>query len=467
MSATVIFAQELTETYTFNTGAEFSYPSDYEPTEFRSGVTLRKDNVVIELVNFLFFQDRGFDLNSDYEDLIKWNFDYLGYSDDGGTIDESKFNALTIDGRDALEYGFSDNIGDVYWLPIEFSNGSYGMVYAYTEKQEKLDFDLIAAIAESYDNTEEVLIYSNVLDETVQFADGATFSYPSTSFFEMFTNEDGFGIKRGATSIEVLDFPFLVRNNEAEPGTTPAEIIERNLNWIFAEEESIEFDPSYLQDILVNGKRMTSYLYTDDVGDIMWIVVPYEDGTYGIVYGYTVQRVPLDINLMKSMAGSYVNNGSGTSNTGSNIVKGTPHEFKTGVSIIIPDSYEEVSSADNFISVEDTIAGITLSVFDLTEFHDPNISLNKIAFNVMPILEESYGFEYDSNQAQLVTVGGVEMLEYMFSYEEKGTVFPSGLLIVPLDNGYSAIVMVNVLSDKTDEDVRDTLYSSAATVTTK
>ncbi len=152
MTALTVSAQDtkLSETYTFDSGVSFQYPSDWtldnKPNYL---VDIHSDTTYIYFIDFVGLQKHNITKDSDLNDAAKAYYAafYAG----------QRFDALTgqdteIGGRKAVRYDYDTPDGKTaFMLAIQFSDGTPGVMEAVSSDILFPEKDIVLAVAATFD----------------------------------------------------------------------------------------------------------------------------------------------------------------------------------------------------------------------------------------------------------------------------------------------------------------------------
>ncbi len=145
---------KLTETYTFESGATFSYPKAWKVDKKSTPLLLLSDQTRLFVLDYAELQAIGVDIKSaDQNDILKTYFT-KAYPD--RAFKESKIEPLEVGKRKGIQYDYSADDGRARVMVIPFTNGSVGIVEEISLAGKLREEDTVLALVESFDNTEEI-----------------------------------------------------------------------------------------------------------------------------------------------------------------------------------------------------------------------------------------------------------------------------------------------------------------------
>jgi hypothetical protein len=140
---------ELSERFSFDDGATFEYPDDwdFEHRESDPFALLYSDDTQILILDSGLLEDME---DSDLENVVEAYF-LIVYEGDL-TFDEDDIEAVEIGGREAIRYPYEDTFGDgALLIAIRLSDGGIGVIDAVSLEGDLSEEDVVLAVAESLD----------------------------------------------------------------------------------------------------------------------------------------------------------------------------------------------------------------------------------------------------------------------------------------------------------------------------
>ena len=145
---------KLTEKYTFESGATFSYPKAWKLTKNSSPLELTSEQTQLFVLDYAGLQAIGVDIKSaSQNDILKTYFS-KAYPD--RAFKESKIEPLEVGKRKGIQYDYSADDGRARVMVIPFTNGSAGIVEELSLAGKLREEDTVLALVESFDNSEKI-----------------------------------------------------------------------------------------------------------------------------------------------------------------------------------------------------------------------------------------------------------------------------------------------------------------------
>jgi len=146
--------EKLTEKYTFESGATFSYPKAWKLNEKINPLIILSEQTRLFVLDYANLQAIGVDIKSaSQNDILKIYFS-KAYPD--RAFKESKIEPLEIGKRKGIQYDYSADDGRARVMVIPFTNGSAGIVEEISLAGKLREEDTVLALVESFENTEEI-----------------------------------------------------------------------------------------------------------------------------------------------------------------------------------------------------------------------------------------------------------------------------------------------------------------------
>jgi hypothetical protein len=145
-------AVTLTKTYNYPDGkTTFQYPDGWK-IEAKEGylVDIYTSTTTIYFADFAFFQANRMTKRDTLEDALKNYFDTFY---DKLTLDTDKIETLKVGGRDASRYDYVIPEGKLsaFMLAVRFSDDTFGLIEAVSEKKDFPQEDAVLAVAATFD----------------------------------------------------------------------------------------------------------------------------------------------------------------------------------------------------------------------------------------------------------------------------------------------------------------------------
>jgi len=154
LSIPALAQDDLTEKFTFDSGATFSYPKAWKLNKKNDPLMLVSDQTQLLVVDYAGLQTMGVDIKSaSQNDILKAYF--TNYYPDR-SFKESKIEALDIGKRSGVQYDYSADDGRARVMVIPFTNGSAGVMEEISLAGKLREEDTVQAMVESFDNSEKI-----------------------------------------------------------------------------------------------------------------------------------------------------------------------------------------------------------------------------------------------------------------------------------------------------------------------
>lgn len=145
---------KLTEKYTFESGATFSYPKAWALNRKSNPLFLLSEQTKLLVLDYAALQDIGIDATSmSQNEVLNIYFSHF-YPD--RTFKESKIETFEVGKREGVSYDYSADDGRARVMVIPFANGSAGIMEEISLAGKLREEDTALAIVESFDNSAEV-----------------------------------------------------------------------------------------------------------------------------------------------------------------------------------------------------------------------------------------------------------------------------------------------------------------------
>lgn len=150
----VLAQDDLTETFTFESGATFKYPKDWKLNQKSSPLELLSDQTKVLVVDYAGLQSIGVDIKkASQSDILQA---YFGKFYPDRSFKETKIEDLNIGKRTGSSYDYSADDGRARVMVIPFANGSAGVIEEISLAGKLREEELVQAMVESFDNSEKV-----------------------------------------------------------------------------------------------------------------------------------------------------------------------------------------------------------------------------------------------------------------------------------------------------------------------
>ncbi|MEP6989015.1 MAG: hypothetical protein ABI970_25655, partial [Chloroflexota bacterium] len=145
---------DLTEKFSFDSGATFSYPKAWKLDKKSDPLKLVSDQTQLLVVDYAGLQAMGVDIKkASQNDILKAYF--TNYYPDR-SFKESKIEPLDIGKRSGVQYDYSADDGRARVIVIPFANGSAGVMEEISLAGKLREEDTVQAIVESFDNSKKI-----------------------------------------------------------------------------------------------------------------------------------------------------------------------------------------------------------------------------------------------------------------------------------------------------------------------
>ncbi|MBA3875135.1 MAG: hypothetical protein H0X30_38920 [Anaerolineae bacterium] len=145
---------DLTEKFSFDSGATFSYPKAWKLDKKSDPLKLVSDQTQLLVVDYAGLQAMGVDIKkASQNDILKAYF--TNYYPDR-SFKESKIEPLDIGKRSGVQYDYSADDGRARVIVIPFANGSAGVMEEISLAGKLREEDTVQAIVESFDNSDKI-----------------------------------------------------------------------------------------------------------------------------------------------------------------------------------------------------------------------------------------------------------------------------------------------------------------------
>ena len=145
---------ELTEIFTFESGATFKYPKDCTLNQKSTPLELVSDQTKVLVVDYAGLQSIGVDIKkASQSDILQAYFSKF-YPD--RSFKDTKIEDLDIGKRTGSSYDYSADDGRARVMVIPFANGSAGVMEEISLAGKLREEDTVQAMVESFDNSEKV-----------------------------------------------------------------------------------------------------------------------------------------------------------------------------------------------------------------------------------------------------------------------------------------------------------------------
>ncbi len=145
---------KLTEKYTFESGATFSYPKAWKITKKSSPLQLTSEQTQLFVLDYAALQAIGVDIKSTSQNDILKTYFSKAYPD--RAFKESKIEPLEIGKRKGIQYDYSADDGRARVMVIPFTNGSAGIVEEISLAGKLREEETVLALVASFDNSEKI-----------------------------------------------------------------------------------------------------------------------------------------------------------------------------------------------------------------------------------------------------------------------------------------------------------------------
>ncbi len=154
LSIPTLAQEDLTEKFTFESGATFSYPKAWTLDKKSDPLMLASDQTQLLVLDYAGLQAIGVDIESaSQNDVLKAYFSNY-YPD--RSFKETKIEPLEIGSREGIQYDYSADDGRARVMVIPFANGSAGIMEEISLAGKLREEDTVKAMVESFDNSEEI-----------------------------------------------------------------------------------------------------------------------------------------------------------------------------------------------------------------------------------------------------------------------------------------------------------------------
>lgn len=154
LSVPVLAQDDLTETFTFESGATFQFPEAWKLDSKSDPLTLESEQTQMVILDYAGLQAIGVDVDKTSHDAILEMY-FNEYHDDRA-FKAIKIEPFEIDGRSGVQYDYSADDGRARVMVIPFSNGSAGLVEEISLAGKLREEETALAIIQSFDNTEAI-----------------------------------------------------------------------------------------------------------------------------------------------------------------------------------------------------------------------------------------------------------------------------------------------------------------------
>ncbi len=170
LSLPALAQDDLTEKFTFESGAAFSFPQAWTLNKKSNPLTLTSDQTQLLVLDYAGLQGIGVDIESaSQNDVLKAYFSHY-YPD--RSFKENKIAPLEIGKRAGIQYDYSATDGRARVMVIPFANGSAGIMEEISLAGKLREEATVQAMVESFDNSEKITgttttVAAKVVDCTV------------------------------------------------------------------------------------------------------------------------------------------------------------------------------------------------------------------------------------------------------------------------------------------------------------
>lgn len=154
LSLPVLAQEDLTETFTFESGASFQFPDTWQVNDKKDPIKLVSEQTEMVMMDYAGLQAIGVDANKLAHDAILELY-FTEYHPDRA-FKAIKIEPFEIDGRSGVQYDYSADDGRARVMVIPFSNGSAGLVEEISLAGKLREEETALAIIETFDNTDAV-----------------------------------------------------------------------------------------------------------------------------------------------------------------------------------------------------------------------------------------------------------------------------------------------------------------------
>jgi len=145
---------KLTEKYTFESGATFTYPKDWKLTKKSTPLLILSEQTRMFVLDYAALQAIGVDVKNDSQNDILKTYFSKAYPD--RSFKESKIEPLEVGKRKGIQYDYSSDDGRARIMVIPFTNTSAGIVEEISLAGKLREEDTVLSLVESFDNSEKI-----------------------------------------------------------------------------------------------------------------------------------------------------------------------------------------------------------------------------------------------------------------------------------------------------------------------
>ncbi len=154
LSIPVLAQDDLTENYTFESGATFNFPKAWQLNKKNDPLMLVSGQTQMLMVDYAGLQAIGLDVKSaSQNDILEAYFSHYHAE---RAFKASKIEPMEIDKRSGIQYDYSADDGRARVMVIPFSNGSAGVVEEISLAGKLREEETALAITQSFDNSAKV-----------------------------------------------------------------------------------------------------------------------------------------------------------------------------------------------------------------------------------------------------------------------------------------------------------------------
>jgi hypothetical protein len=290
----VRFDADLSQFYVFADGTTFRYPATWEGESYEALASVFNEDYYFTLMNYDFFERRGLPAEADLTTVMQTDFDSV-YG--AGMFDPSRIVMLTVNGREALRYDFTDESEtEARSYAIRLSDGTFGLMYAFSNSDLPLAQAPVRAILRTFDSNPlekllPVLVEVAALEGVESVADDLIIRYPVGWTIEQLDFGVTFYGPGEATSLIAFD-PAENAAFGITSDATPVEALQNVYGFVNEGlEEMPTFNEDYLTALPLNGRLGLRYDYL--INEESWVslfVIELGTGDIGIAIASTVNN---------------------------------------------------------------------------------------------------------------------------------------------------------------------------------
>lgn len=142
---------DLTESYTFESGAAFKYPADWTLEDNPQYlIDVYSERTIIYFIDFAGLESQGFDPETTLVEVVQAYFETFY---DSLKFKADKVQEIELGGREAVRYDFqTPETDDSIIIVIRFSDGAFGLLEGVSSPNNFPEEDIVLAIAGSFDS---------------------------------------------------------------------------------------------------------------------------------------------------------------------------------------------------------------------------------------------------------------------------------------------------------------------------